>query len=70
MHRCELHHIREWDRDPGRTDIDNLVAVCRRHHKWLEKENLVVRKTTNGYRTLPRAGQQEGVKLYKPLEPG
>ena len=22
MHRCELHHIREWCRDGGRTDID------------------------------------------------
>ena len=29
MHRCELHHIQEWRRDGGRTDIDNLVAVCR-----------------------------------------
>ena len=28
MHRCELHHVREWHRDGGRTDIDNLVAVC------------------------------------------
>ena len=56
MHRCELHHIQEWHRDRGRTDIENLVAVCRRHHKWLETENLVVRRTPNGYHTRPRAG--------------
>ena len=56
MHRCELHHMEEWHRDRGRTDIDNLVAVCRRHHKWLETENLVVRRTPNGYQTHPRAG--------------
>ena len=56
MHRCELHHMKEWHRDQGRTDIQNLVAVCRQHHKWLETDNLVVRRTPNGYETQPRAG--------------
>ena len=56
MHRCELHHIQEWHRDRGRTDIQNLVAVCRRHHRWLETNNLVVRRSSNGYQTRPRAG--------------
>ena len=56
MHRCELHHIQEWHRDRGPTDIDNLVAACRRHHRWLETNNLVVRRTPNGYQTQPRDG--------------
>ena len=56
MHRCELHHIEEWHRDGGRTDVDNLVAVCRRHHKWLETENLVVIRTANGYEARRRDG--------------
>jgi len=56
MHRCELHHIREWHRDGGRTDVDNLVAVCRKHHGWLETENLVVRRTAGGYEARPRDG--------------
>lgn len=57
MHRCELHHIREWHRDSGPTDIDNLVAVCRRHHKWLEVENLVVQHDPAGrYQAVPRDG--------------
>ena len=56
MHRCELHHIDEWHRDGGRTDIGNLVAVCRKHHKWLETENLVVRRTEDGYQAHPRDG--------------
>ena len=56
MHRCELHHMQEWHRDNGPTDIDNLVAVCRRHHKWLETNNLIVRRTPSGYQTQPRAG--------------
>ena len=56
MHQCELHHMQEWHRDGGPTDIDNLVAVCRRHHKWLETNNLTVRRTPDGYRARPRTG--------------
>ena len=54
MHRCELHHIKEWNRDNGPTDIDNLVAVCRKHHMMLETENLQVIRTPDGYQTRPR----------------
>ena len=57
MHRCELHHIQEWHRDRGSTDVDNLVAVCRRHHKQLETRNLVVqRDPLGGYQVVPRDG--------------
>ena len=56
MHRCELHHVEEWYLDRGRTDVDNLVAVCHRHHRWLESENLVVRRTTDGWQAQPRDG--------------
>ena len=57
MHRCELHHIQEWHRDGGPTDIDNLVAVCRRHHRELETRNLVVQRDPNGrYQAVARDG--------------
>ena len=57
MHRCELHHIQEWHRDGGPTDIDNLVAVCRRHHRELETRNLVVQRNPRGrYQAVPRDG--------------
>lgn len=59
MHRCELHHIREWHSDGGRTDIDNLIATCRKYHRWLETENLVVsRNPSGGYTTRPRDGPE------------
>ena len=63
MHRCELHHIREWHRDGGRTDVDNLVAVCRRHHKQLETDNLQVRPDPNGgHQATPRDGPSPWVE--------
>jgi hypothetical protein len=29
--QCVLHHIRYW-RNNGRTDLDNLIPLCNRHH--------------------------------------
>jgi hypothetical protein len=30
--RTHAHHVAEWLRDNGSTDIDNLVLLCSRHH--------------------------------------
>jgi Domain of unknown function (DUF222)/HNH endonuclease len=30
---CEAHHIKEYDRDHGPTDIDNMALLCGTHHK-------------------------------------
>jgi len=35
VYRCELHHIRPWQ-DGGLTRLDNLVALCVRHHHLCE----------------------------------
>lgn len=32
---CEAHHIDEWCRDQGRTDIDRGIMLCRYHHMTL-----------------------------------
>ena len=32
------HHIQFWDHG-GRTDLDNLVLLCRRHHRLLHHAN-------------------------------
>lgn len=32
---CEAHHIDEWRRDNGRTDIDRGILLCRHHHMQL-----------------------------------
>ena len=31
MHRCELHHIQEWQRDQSWTDIDSVVTIFYKH---------------------------------------
>jgi len=32
---CEAHHIDEWERDGGRTDVDRGILLCRFHHMEL-----------------------------------
>ena len=29
---CQAHHIREWTKDHGPTDLDNLILLCHHHH--------------------------------------
>lgn len=39
---CEIHHIREWSA-LGETKLDNLVMLCRQHHRLLHHSQWVVR---------------------------
>jgi len=32
MHQCDIHHVLPWKQD-GPTDIENLQALCRTHHR-------------------------------------
>jgi Domain of unknown function (DUF222) len=40
---CEAHHILEYDRDHGPTDIDNMALLCGRHHKTVHKPGWTVK---------------------------
>jgi hypothetical protein len=35
--RCKLHHVVSWS-DGGRTDLDNLLPTCQRHHTRLHDD--------------------------------
>jgi hypothetical protein len=50
VHRCELHHIAPWQ-DGGPTNLDNLVALCVRHHQLCEPAPPVTDQ--NGYARAP-----------------
>jgi len=40
--RCQVHHIHEWV-DGGATDLDNLVMVCRTHHRMVHQSGWEIR---------------------------
>ena len=71
--RCDAHHVRHWA-DGGRTRLDNLVLLCRRHHRAVHEEGFIVRLGTSGetefrwpdgrpFPNVPRAPQWSGPPL-------
>ena len=52
--RADLHHIVYWA-NGGRTDLDNLVSLCRYHHRW---------STTAATSSPPRPAA--GSRFYRP----
>jgi predicted restriction endonuclease len=42
--KCKVHHVRWW-RHGGRTDLDNLLPVCVRHHTAIHFEGWQVALT-------------------------
>jgi hypothetical protein len=44
---CDAHHIRHWA-DGGATRLDNLVNLCRRHHRAVHEEGFRVSVTADG----------------------
>ena len=45
--RCDAHHVRHWA-DGGATRLDNLVLLCRRHHRAVHEEGFGVRVGRTG----------------------
>lgn len=45
--RCDAHHIDHWA-DGGATTLDNLLLVCRRHHRLLHEGGFSVERTERG----------------------
>ena len=49
----EAHHINEWDRDHGRTDIADGVLLCRHHHLLVHNNGWQVTRTGADYFVVP-----------------
>jgi hypothetical protein len=59
------HHIAFWGRDSGRTDLDNLVRLCRYHHRLVHEDGWSVRGDPAGVLTFLRPNGT----LYSPGPP-
>jgi hypothetical protein len=63
----EAHHINEWDRDQGRTDIADGILLCRHHHLLIHNNGWHVTRTGADYFVVPpRALDSEQVPLPAP----
>jgi hypothetical protein len=45
----DAHHILEWDADDGPTDLDNLLLLCRRHHRVAHRRGWQVSLDDEGW---------------------
>ncbi len=44
---CDAHHIRHWA-DGGHTRLDNLVLLCRKHHRMMHEEGFRLTRAQDG----------------------
>jgi hypothetical protein len=52
---CEAHHIDQWARDDGKTDIADGILFCRRHHLWMHNNGWQVIRVGGSYFMRPPA---------------
>ena len=45
--RCDAHHVHHWS-DGGATRLDNLVLLCRRHHRAVHEGGFAVVRGLDG----------------------
>ena len=57
--RCDAHHVRHWA-DGGATKLENLVLLCRRHHRAVHEEGFGLMLDSEGQ---PRFTQPGGDPL-------
>jgi len=46
-YHCDAHHVRHWA-EGGATRLDNLLLVCRRHHRSVHEEGFTVELRDDG----------------------
>lgn len=52
----EAHHIDEWKRNHGRTDVADGILLCRHHHLMMHNNGWSVRRSGSDYLLLPPPG--------------
>ncbi len=57
LRHCDAHHVHHWGAG-GETKLDNLVLLCRRHHRCVHEEGFRVEATEGGeFRFFDPAGR-------------
>jgi hypothetical protein len=52
---CDAHHVEHWA-DGGETKLDNLIQLCRRHHRAVHEEGFTVELLSDGEARFRRPG--------------
>ncbi|MBG6239816.1 hypothetical protein IWX78_002806 [Mycetocola sp. CAN_C7] len=63
---CEAHHINEWAKDGGGTDLADGILFCRHHHMLSHNNGWTVTRHGSAYRMIPPKNvdlEQRPIKL-------
>lgn len=64
---CEAHHIKQWKRDGGKTDIADGILLCRRHHLIVHNNGWEITRDGADYSlTPPRAVDPDQTRIPMP----
>ena len=64
---CEAHHIDEWERDAGQTNIEDGILLCRFHHLNLHNNGWqILRRGASYWLKPPRSVDPEQVLIPMP----
>lgn len=67
-HYVDAHHIHHWC-DGGETSLDNLVLLCRHHHRLLHENGFeIIRQGRNEFRFVGSNGREMKQALYPQFE--
>jgi hypothetical protein len=61
----EAHHIKEWHRDHGATDVGNGILLCRHHHLLVHNNGWKVRRRGPEYLLEPPPGDRLHRAAYR-----
>jgi hypothetical protein len=50
---CEAHHVNQWDRDRGGTDVANGILLCKHHHLLFHANGWQIRHHHGDYWLIP-----------------
>ena len=67
--RCHVHHLNEWLRDHGFTDVEVLGLFCHPHHRHLHRQQLSGRREADGSVTIRVHATEEVIARTTPIRP-
>lgn len=64
---CEVHHINEWLRDAGCTDVEDGILLCRHHHMLVHNNGWRIERVATDYLMVSPTGQATAMPSKNPI---
>jgi len=62
----EAHHVQQWERDHGETNIDNGILLCRHHHMLVHNSGWEIERRDRDFVLIPPPGSGRAGPIAMP----